>query len=53
MDLECGPVAITGLLERSMTLVKEKCLKHGIRSPWTCGTRRGDQSDWMNERSGR
>ena len=31
MVLECAPVAITNLLEHSMTLFKEKCLKRGIR----------------------
>ena len=31
MVLECAPVSITNLLEHSMTLFKEKCLKHGIR----------------------
>jgi len=30
-DLDYAPVAITSLLKRSLSLFKEKCLKHGIR----------------------
>ena len=43
MELEAGPVEIAALLEDSLLVVKDKCLKHGIRLETTLAEKTRDQ----------